>query len=154
MATRKVLNPIDFMVMDIHREMTDDEVGAIHPQAVVDKSIGAEQDQRSDAKEVGAPHPQLRLLDPLPDNVELLDVSTSHRLQVQRVLQSSLDYGLDDVMVIGWVDDGPIFFLATDPSIGNAVYRLELAKQRLLAAVPDRWEVEMCTTRDIPDEPA
>jgi len=96
----------------------------------------------------------VRLLDPLPENVEILDVCTSHRLQVQRVLQSALNQELDDVMVVGWKDDGPIFFLATDPSIGNAVYRLELAKQRLLAAVTDRWEVDIPTTRDIPDEPA
>jgi hypothetical protein len=98
--------------------------------------------------------PVLRLIDPLPDNVELLNVPTSHRLQVQRVLQSALNQELDDVMVVGWRDDGPIFFLATDPSIGNSVYRLELAKQRLLAAVPDRWQADIPTTRDAPDEPA
>lgn len=155
MTTKKTdhLTATDFMMMDIHRPMTDDEVNAIHPQAGVDKSFGAEENEHGPAEGVGAPHTP-RLLDPLPDNVEILDVSTSHRLQVQRVLQSALDHELDDVMVVGWVDEGPIFFLATDPSIGNAVYRLELAKQRLLAAVPDRWEMDIPTTRDLPDEPA
>jgi hypothetical protein len=145
------LDAVAFAKMGVHRPMSKDDIDAIHPQAVVDKSSGAEQDNDRAAQSLGTSFTP-RLLDPLPDNVELLDVATSHRLQVQRVLQSALDHGLDDVMVVGWSDDGPIFFLASDPSIGNAVYRLELAKQRLLSAVPDRWEVEMATTRDAPDD--
>ena len=151
MVTKK-LSDIDFMMMDVHRPMTKDEIDEVNPQACVDKSVD-ENPHRED-ESVGEHHKKLRLLDPLPDNVELLDVATSHRLQVQRVLQSALDSELDDVMVVGWVDDGPIFFLATDPSIGNSVYRLELAKARLLAAVSDRWEVDVPTTRNLPDEPA
>lgn len=142
MSTEKLTSE-DFTAMGVHRPLVPSEIDEVHPQANVDKTM---------ADETGKP--MLRVLDPLPDNVELLDMPTSHQLQVKRVLQSALDHELDDVMVVGWVNDGPIFFLATDPSVGNAVYRLELAKQRLLAAVTDRWETEIPTTRDLPDEPA
>ena len=161
MTTKKTLDANDFMMMDVHRPMTDEEIDEVNPQARVDKSLGLPDRDRDRECEEGvggvpasAGEPAIRLLDPLPQNVELLNVPTSHRLQVQRVLQAALEHGLDDVMVVGWVDDGPVFFLATDPSIGNAVYRLELAKQRLLQAVPDRWQMDVPTTRDAPDEPA
>ena len=134
--------------------MSTEDDAKTDPQAAMDTSTLAMQDQNNKGAGLGGAHEKLRLIDPLPENVEVLDVRTSHRLHVRRVLQSSLDHELDDVMVIGWRDDGPIFFLATDPNIGNAVYRLELAKQHLLAAVPDRWDTEIPTTRDIPDEPA
>ncbi len=145
------LSSVDFMMMDVHRPLTKEDIDEVNPQACVDKSLG--EDAHREEESVGAPR-KIRLLDPLPGNVEVLDVATSHRLRVAHVLQSALDHGLDDVIVVGWADDGPIYFLSTDPSIGNSVYRLELAKQRLLAAVPDRWQVEMPTTRDAPDEPA
>lgn len=147
----KTLTGIDFMMMDIHRQLDEEDV---HPETMLDKSARPQQEEHSDEEGVGVSHPKIRLLDPLPKNVEVLDVATSHRLQIQRVLQTALDNNLDDVIVIGWRDDGEIFLLNSDPSVGNSVYRLELAKMHLLKAVEDRWNVDVPTTRDLPDDPA
>ena len=150
------LTATDFMMMDVHRPMTDEDINETNSQARLDKSARTTEDEQRDASGVGsAPEKKLRVIDPLPDNVVIADVATSHHLQVQRVLQAAHDRGLDDVMVVGWHDDGEIYFLASDPSIGNAVYRLELAKQKLLSAVKDRWNMDVPETRDYePDEPA
>lgn len=150
MDTTRKLSSIDFMMMDVHRELDKEDCD---PQTMLDKSARPQQEEHGDEEGVGVPHPKIRLLDPLPENVVLADVSTSHRLQVQRVLQSALDRGLHDVMVIGWHDEEEIYFLASDPSIGNAIYRMELAKMKLLTAVKDRWDVEGLITRDQPDTP-
>jgi hypothetical protein len=147
----KCLTGIDFMMMDVHRELDEENV---HPETLVDKSARSQNNEERIDQGVGVPHKKIRLLDPLPENVELLDVSTSHRLQIQRVLQSALNHELDEVMVIGWHDDGEVFFLASDPSIGNAVYRLRCAEMKLLNAVQDRWNVDIPITRDMPDDPA
>lgn len=150
MDTTRNLTSIDFMMMDIHRELDEEN---IHPQTSVDKSAGPQSEEHSDDPGVGVPYKEKRPFDPLPPNVELLDVSTSHRLQVNRVLQSAFDQDFDEVMVIGWHDDGEVFFLASDPSIGNAVYRLRCAEMKLLNAVQDRWNIETMVTRDMPDTP-
>lgn len=146
----KTLSSIDFMMMDVHRELDEEN---FHPETLLDKSARSQNNEERIDPGVGVPHKKIRLLDPLPDNVELLDVSTCHRLQVQRVLQSALNHGLDEVMVIGWHDDGEVFFLASDPSIGNAVYRLRCAEMKLLNAVQDRWNIETVMTHDMPDTP-
>lgn len=150
MDTTRKLTAIDFMMMDVHRELDKED---FDPETMLDKSARPQQEEHRDEAGVGVSHPKIRLLDPLPENVVLADVSTSHRLQVQRVLQSALDRGLQDVMIIGWHTEEEIYFLATDPSIGNAIYRMELAKMKLLAAVEDRWNIDVPKTRDIPDEP-
>lgn len=151
MDTTRKLSGIDFMMMDVHRELDEED---FHPETLVDKSAGPQQEEHGDEAGVGVPHPKIRLLDPLPDNVVLADVSTSHKLQVQRVLQSALDRGHQDVMVIGWHPDREIYFLSTDPSIANSIYKLELAKMKLLTAVEDRWNIDIPLTRDEPDDPA
>jgi hypothetical protein len=146
----KTLNAIDFMMMDVHRELDEEN---FHPETLLDKSARPQKEEHGDDTGVGVSHPKIRLLDPLPENVEVLDVSTSHKLQVQRVLQSALDWGLQEVMVIGWHDNHEVYFLSSDPSIGNAIYRMELAKMKLLTAVKDRWNIEGLVTRDQPDTP-
>lgn len=151
MDTTRNLTSIDFMMMDIHRELDEEN---IHPQTSVDKSAGPQSEEHSDDPGVGVPYKEKRPFDPLPPNVVELDVATSHEIQVNRVLQAAFDQGLDRIAIIGWRDDDDIWFYASDPSIANNIYAMELAKMKLLAAVSDRWNVNIPETRDKPPEPA
>jgi hypothetical protein len=146
------LNAIDFMMMDVHRELDEEDIG--HPQTNVDKSAGPQSEGHGDEEGVGVSHAQDRPFDPLPPNVVELDVATSHKLQVNRVLQAAYDQKLDRVAIIGWHDDAEVWFYSSDPSIANSLYAMELAKMKLLTAVEDRWNVNIPETRNEPPEPA
>lgn len=135
-----ILGPTDFMMMDIHRPMTDEEIEEINPQALVDKSAGAVEDNDGEAESVGTPHEEepRRYSGPFvvfPDNVEVLDVITSQRLEVDRVLQSAHHNNLSEVVVIGIREDGELFLLASDPDVGSANILCDRAKAEFLDAV-------------------
>lgn len=140
MTTR--LSGFDFMMMDIHREMSDEEIEAVNPQALVDKSARPFKIVDRAEEGVGASHeeeqPEPRYRGPFvefPDNVEALDVNTSHALQVNRVLQSAFDSDLATVVVIGMQEDGELFVLASDPDIGEANLLCDRAKKEFMDAI-------------------
>lgn len=130
----------DFMMMDIHRPMTDAEIEEVNPQALVDKSAGTVENDDGSAAGVGASHEEepKRYTGPFvvyPDNVEVLDVNTSHELEVNRVLQSAFDNELVSVVVIGQREDGSLYLLASDPDVGSANLLCDRAKAELLDAI-------------------
>ena len=117
MTTIKILEAADFMMMDVHRPMTDEEISAIHPQARLDKSARAFKIVDSEAESVDTPQSTRceRCFGPLPcgkhpeekqyagpfvnfpENVTVADVATTHELEVNRVLQSAYDNKLSQV---------------------------------------------------------
>ncbi len=140
---RGELSPLDFMMMDMHRPMTDEEIEAVNPQALLDKSAGAVENNNGDAASVGAPHKEepRRYSGPFvvyPDNVEVLDVNTSCELDVARVLQSAHDNGLSRVLVIGTREgDNELFVLCSDPDIAEANLLTDRAKLEILNSFAD-----------------
>lgn len=136
-----VLSANDFMMMDVHRPMTDEEIKAVHPQAIVDKSLRLVTNGDGEAPGMGAPHEDEQPEAPrykgpfveFPDNVVGLDVCTSHELQVDRILQSAFDNNLASIMVIGIRDeDQELFVLASNPDIASAVLLTERAKMHFM----------------------
>lgn len=145
MTTRKTLEPIDFMMMDVHRPMTDEEIDEINPQARLDKSAGPEPDDDSESAGVGASHENETYKGPFivfPDNVAVLDVDTCHELDVDRVLQSAHDNKLARVLVIGEYEDGELYVLASDPDAGIANLMCDRAKLEFLDAVRNNRTAE------------
>ncbi len=117
------LTGTDFMMMDIHRPLTLVEKQEVCPQAVVDHT---EEPPRYSGPFVK-----------YPENVEVLDVNTSHELEVERVLQSAYDNKLETVLVIGQRPDGEIYFLCSDPALAEANLLCDLAKIKLMDAIKD-----------------
>jgi hypothetical protein len=138
--TTKKLDAIDFMMMDVHRQLTNEEISAINPQAGVDKSLRLVENDNSEAEGVGAPHEEERPEDRgyrgpfvnYPDNVAVADVATCHELDVNRVLQAAYDSGLSTVMVIGVHDDGEVYVLCSDPDVAQANLLCDRAKMHFL----------------------
>lgn len=153
MTTRK-LNELDFMMMDVHRPLTNEEIAEVNPEALVDKSARPLKIVDYQEEGVGASHTcesttgdrcdicfgptPKRYAGPFvkyPDNVEVLDVNTSHELDVERVLQAAFDNKLDSVLVIGQCMDGGLFFLCSDPALAEANLLCDLAKAEIMEAV-------------------
>jgi len=128
MSTKKTLDPADFMMMDVHRPMTDDEISEVAPQAVVDKTL----------KLVGTDVPYLNVV-PIAEGPSLQDIAGQLRALADRI--EGGEYGEVDTMFAvmpvlggypklwGWGDiDGQF-----DPII-----QLELMKQWLLNNITAR----------------
>jgi len=127
------LSELDFMMMDVHRPLTLIETEEVCPQAVVDHT--------DEHRPYNGPFVKY------PENVEVLDVTTSHELEVERVLQSAHDNELECVVVVGQYDSGELYLLCSDPDVGLANLLLDRAKAELLNAVANN------TTREDPRGP-
>lgn len=162
MTTIKILEATDFMMMDVHRPMTDEEINAINPQARVDRSAWALKIVDSEAESVGPPqstrcdrcfgpipcdkHPEEKLYAGpfvnFPENVTVADVATSHELEVNRVLQSAYDNKLSQVLVLGYREDGEFWILASDPDIAEVNLLCDLAKTYFMQVLNNRTATE------------
>lgn len=111
MGTKKKLDSIDFMMMDVHRPMLADEIEDIHPAALVDKAY---------------PHEE-----PLGENVVILPAMTTHDLSPIEVLRNAFDAGLTELVICGVDAAGHEYLMRTnaDKAIGawylqRAIYLL------------------------------
>lgn len=144
-----ILGAEDFMMMDVHRPMTDEEISSIHSQARLDKSLRAVPDVDRETPPVGEPHEEEPAEDrrydgpfvKFPDKVHVLDVSTSHELDVDRVLQSAYDNKLSSALVIGWNEEG-LWILCSEPAVAEAYLLAGLAQDFFLSAVKNRETAE------------
>lgn len=115
------LGELDFMMMDVHRPLTLVEVEEVCPQAVVDRT--------EEPRSYNGPFVKY------PENVEVLDVDTSHELEIERVLQSAHDTKLESVIVVGQHEDGELYLLCSDPDVGGNNLLLDRAKAEILNAI-------------------
>ena len=148
MTTKKILNPIDFVMMDVHRPMLNEEINEINPQARVDKSAGPVEDEHSASPEVGASYPHEQSL---PENVAELPVETSHDIPPETILRRAFDWKLDEMVVCGIDVEGNEYVLhtSTDPAI--CVWHL----QRAIHILNLRMDRRMMTKhgQDLDDHP-
>jgi hypothetical protein len=63
-----------------------------------------------------------------------LDVVTSLDIPVERVLRKAREAGLESVVVIGWDEDGDLYFASSLASGPEVVWLLEKTKANLLVA--------------------
>ena len=119
--TTKKLSDLDFMMMDVHRPLLNEEIEAINPQARLDKSVGAVADEHSAPASVGPPYPYEL---PLPENVELLNNYTKLDIPVEEILRDAYDAGLVELVVVGIDESGVERVFRTNTSLPRAMFWL------------------------------
>ena len=147
--TIKRLSDIDFMMMDVHRPLTDAEIKDVNPQAAVDKSAGAVEDEHSDAAGVDAPYPSTRCdtcFAPMPcekhANVEHLRTITSLDISPTSILARAHDAGLTEVVVVGMKEDGSEYFAANISDAAATMYHLQRGIYKLHRVIDGQYEDE------------
>lgn len=66
------------------------------------------------------------------DNVVTLDVLTRLDLSPERIMGEAAEQPFDEVLVIGFTDEGEFWFSSSVAGGGDALWLLELAKKKLL----------------------
>ncbi len=61
-----------------------------------------------------------------------LAVTTKLDLPVERVIKRAAEASLTEIVVVGFDEDGELFFAATKADAGAVIWQLEMAKYRLL----------------------
>jgi hypothetical protein len=147
--TTKKLSDLDFMMMDVHRPMLDEEVNKINPQAVVDKSARPFQVIDGDAESVGTPYTGTRCdhcFGPMPcekhANVEHLPIVTSLDVSPTHILAKAHDAGLTEVVIVGMREDGREYFASSISDAAPAVYHLQRGIYKLNKIVDGDYEGE------------
>lgn len=135
MATeiKRHLNPIDFMMMDVHRELDEEN---FHPQTHVDKSAGPQPKEHSDEEGVGVSHARCEFcFGPLPcadhPNVEPLDNITRLNLNPMRILAQAHGAGLKNVVVVGELENGDEYFASSVADGALSMYLLQRGIHKL-----------------------
>ena len=68
----------------------------------------------------------------MTNNIVELPVITKLDIPSERVLHSAAKHGMDDVVVIGYDNDGEFYFASNKADGGTVIWLLELAKKKLL----------------------
>lgn len=142
----KALTGTDFMMMDVHRPMTDDEIAELHPQAGVDKSAGAQSDDDSDAEGVGAPHTERcpHCFGPMPceqhANVEVLQGVTSLDINPTVALAGAHAADLEIVVIVGMDKNGREYFSSSVADAAEGMYYLQRGIHKLNKVVDGDYE--------------
>ena len=66
-------------------------------------------------------------------NVEDLDVVTRLDIPSDKILKKAIG-NVNDVIIIGWNEEGELYFASSKANGGDVLWLLELAKKRLLEA--------------------
>lgn len=123
----KTLTGIDFMMMDIHRQLDEEDV---HPETLLDKSARPQQEEHSDEESVGVSHARCEFcFGPLPctdhPNVEPLDNITRLNLNPTHVLAQAHGAGLKNVVVVGEMENGDEYFASSVADGALSMYLLQ-----------------------------
>jgi hypothetical protein len=129
----------DFMAMDVHRPLTDDEINATQ---AVDKTIGAGEEELSDAPSVDSSVARCEFCfgpRPCPQhpNVEPLSVVTSHDMPATAVLAGAHSADLACVVVVGLTKDGHEYFASTNSDAAESMYHLQRGIHKLNCIVDE-----------------
>lgn len=66
------------------------------------------------------------------DNVEYLDMATTLDLPVDRVIKGALEKDLEQVVVIGWDEEGNLYLASSTGRQADIVHLLEFSKLAIL----------------------
>jgi hypothetical protein len=112
------------MMMDVHEPLSTEEIDEINPQAAVDKTLGAVEDEVGDDTSVDRAYPYEV---PLPENVEYIPTETSNNLPAEHVLRNAFDSKLVDLVICGIDEDGNEYVLRTNTDPAESVWHLQRA---------------------------
>lgn len=118
------LSAAEFMAMDVHEPLSPEDINSINPQAAVDKTLGAGEDEVGDDESVARTYPYEV---PMPDNVEYIPAETSHDLPAEHILRCAFDSQLVDLVICGVDESGNehVYHTSTDPA--ESVWYLQRA---------------------------
>jgi len=124
------LSAKDFMAMDVHEPLSTEEINEINPQAAVDKTIGAEQDEVSDDASVDrTPARCWVCFKPMPceehANIEQLGGVTSHDIDPTYLIAAAHNADLETVVIVGMRKDGKEYFAASCADAAEGMYHLQ-----------------------------
>lgn len=68
----------------------------------------------------------------MSENVIAFPGTTTADIPAAQVLQAAIDQGMEDVLVIGWTNDGDLYAATSGGSVGDNLLLLELAKRNLV----------------------
>jgi hypothetical protein len=122
--TMKVLYAADFLENDIHRPLTTEEINEINPQAAVDKTLGAGEDEVSADTGVDRAYPHE---EPLPENVTMLPTETSHDLPPETILRKAHDCKLTNMVICGEDEEGHEYVMHTSTDPSQSIWTLQRA---------------------------
>ena len=125
----------------LHRPLVKSEIDNIHPQAVVDKSeVPASFEHKMEVEPV---------FEKFPENVQLLDVNTSHDIPPARCLQAAYEAGLVEVVIAGVDKDGRMFLARSAADMATSVFHVQRAMHTLMQELDEieRTEIPSGPTR-------
>lgn len=67
-------------------------------------------------------------------NIKFLPVVTKLEVPVDRVIASAVDANLQDILIIGFDEQGDFYFASSNPNGPDTLWLLELARVRLMRA--------------------
>lgn len=139
MTTKKILDAADFAKMDVHRPVTAMELNETNPQAQLDRTLHLVENamQEPAPLEQGKPDCKGPFVN-YPENVHVLDVSTTQPFPPERVLQMAYEADLLDVLVVGRDKEGEIWAVCSEPNVGAANLLCDLGKQYFLDIVKNK----------------
>lgn len=59
-------------------------------------------------------------------------IVTSHKTSPDRALETTHEYGLSSVVIVGYKDDGDFYFESSESDSAEVIYLLEKAKHELM----------------------
>ena len=138
------LNAIDFMMMDVHRELDEYEEN-LHPETFVDKSARPQQEEHSEDQGVGVSHARCEFcFEPLPcphhPNVEPLDTVTRLDLNPLHIIAQAHGAGLKQVVIVGELEDGSEYFGSSVADGADAAWHLQRGIYNLNKIIDSRGE--------------
>lgn len=118
------------MMMDVHEPLSSEEINSINPQAAVDKSAGAVEDDVSYGESVGGPPTCCETcFAPTPcsahANVAHFNVVTSFDIDPVSILAAAHNKGLVEVVVVGFTEEGEEYFASSISDAGQSMYHLQ-----------------------------
>lgn len=144
MDTTKNLNAIDFMMMDVHRELDEEN---FHPETLLDKSARPQQEEHSEEEGVGVSHARCEFcFEPFPcskhPNVETLKVVTKLDIDPLSVIAGAHGADLDEVVIVGRRKDGSEYFASSVSDAAPSMYHLQRGIYKLNRIMDGEYEDE------------
>lgn len=139
MATTK-LSSIDFMMMDVHREL---DAETVDQQTMVDKTEHVEFGDQAELEVQPAERCEF-CFGPKPcelhDKVEYLDQVTRHNINPTNVIASAHNAKLKEVVIVGMREDGSEYFASSVSDGGTSMYHLQRGIHKLNRIIDGDYE--------------
>jgi hypothetical protein len=148
MDTTRKLNSIDFMMMDVHRELDKENCD---PETMLDKSARPQQEEHGDEEGVGVSHEETSArcefcFGPMPcydhPNIETLNVVTRLDISPLTVIAGAAGAQLKEVVIVGVKEDGEEYFASSVSDGADSAWHLQRGIYKLNKIMDGEYENE------------